>query len=68
MAFGGSFLDYGTLPLGGDPAHVRELATLGVEAAVFLTVAGTVAILFDTISIGMREDGIGAPPGRSPAE
>ena len=68
MAFGGSFLDYGTLPLGGDPAQVRELATLGVEAAVFLTVAGTVAVLFDTISIGMREDGIGVPPGRRPAE
>lgn len=58
MVFGGEFLNYGTLPLGGDPAHVRELATLGVESAVFLTVAGTVAVLFDTISIGMREDGI----------
>ena len=59
MAFGGEFLNYGTLPLGGDPAHVRELATLGIEAAVFLTVAGTVSVLFDTISIGMRE---GGPP------
>ena len=68
MAFGGSFLDYGTLPLGGDPAHVRELATLGVEAAVFLAVAGTVAILFDTISIGMREDGVATRTGRGPAE
>lgn len=62
MAFGGEFLNYGTLPLGSDPAHVRELATLGIEAAVFLTVAGTVAVLFDTISIGMREDGV--PLGR----
>ena len=58
MAFGGEFLNYGTLPLGSDPAHVRELATLGVEAAVFLTVAGTVGVLFDTISIGIREDGV----------
>ena len=56
--FGGAFLDYGVLPLGGDPAHVRALATLGVETAVFLTVAGTVGILFDTISTGMHEDGI----------
>ena len=63
MAFGGEFLNYGTLPLGGDPAHVRELATLGIEAAVFLTVAGTVVMLFDTISIGMREDGVPLPPG-----
>lgn len=58
MVFGGTFLDYGTLPLGGDPAHVRELATLGVEAAVFLAVSGTVGVLFDTISVGMREDGV----------
>ena len=63
MAFGGEFLNYGTLPLGGDPAHVRELATLGIEAAVFLTVAGTVVVLFDTISIGMREDDAPLPPG-----
>ena len=57
MAFGGAFLDYGTLPLGSDPAHVRELATLGIETAVFFTVAGTVALLFDTISIGVHETG-----------
>ena len=57
MACGGAFLDYGTLPLGGEPAAVRELATLGIEAAVFLTVAGTVSVLFDTISIGLREGG-----------
>ena len=63
MAFGGEFLNYGTLPLGGDSAHVRELATLGIEAAVFLTVAGTVVMLFDTISIGIREDGVPLPPG-----
>jgi multicomponent Na+:H+ antiporter subunit B len=62
MVFGGEFLNYGALPLGSDPAHVRELATLGIEAAVFLTVAGTVAVLFDTISIGIREDGV--PLGR----
>ena len=73
MAFGGAFLDYGALPLGKDPATVRELATLGVEAAVFLAVAGTVAVLFDTISVGVREDGapldlVAAPSGepRSP--
>ena len=68
MAFGGAFLDYGTLPLGGDPAHVRELATLGVETAVFLTVAGTVAVLFDTISVGMREDNVPLPGDRSVRE
>lgn len=68
MAFGGAFLDYGTLPLGSDPAHVRELATLGIEAAVFLTVAGTVAVLFDTISIGMGEDGVPLPYDRDAPE
>ena len=65
MAFGGEFLNYGTLPLGSDPAHVRELATLGIEAAVFFAVAGTVAVLFDTISIGMRENGVPLHPDDS---
>ena len=55
MAFGGAFLDFGTLPLGGEPAEVRELATLGVETAVFFTVAGTVGILYDCLSAGIRE-------------
>ena len=68
MAFGGEFLNYGTLPLGSDPAHVRELATLGIEAAVFLTVAGTVGVLFDTISIGMRESGVPLGSDRGPRE
>ena len=68
MAFGGEFLNYGTLPLGSDPAHVRELATLGIEAAVFLTVAGTVGVLFDTISIGMRESGVPLGRERGPRE
>ncbi|MXW38519.1 MAG: hypothetical protein F4Z65_09670 [Acidobacteria bacterium] len=68
MAFGGEFLNYGTLPLGSDPAHVRELATLGIEAAVFLTVAGTVGVLFDTISIGMRESGVPLGSERGPRE
>lgn len=68
MAFGGEFLDYGTLPLGDDPARVRELATLGIEAAIFLTVAGTVGVLFDTISIGMREDGVPLPRGGDVSE
>ncbi len=57
MAFGGAFLDYGVLPLGQDPAHVRELATLGVEAAVFVAVSGTVAVLFETIAVGVAETG-----------
>ncbi len=55
MAFGGAFLDFGTLPLGGEPAEVRELATLGIETAVFFTVAGTVCILYDCLSAGVRE-------------
>lgn len=57
MAFGGAFLDYGVLPLGGEPAHVRELATLGIEAGVFLAVSGTVAVLFETIAVGIWETG-----------
>ena len=68
MAFGGAFLDYGTLPLGGEPAEVRELATLGIEAAVFLTVGGTVGLLFDTISIGMRANGVPLGSERGPHE
>lgn len=55
MAFGGAFLDFGTLPLGGEPAKVRELATLGIETAVFFTVGGTVGVLYDLISAGIRE-------------
>ncbi len=57
MAFGGAFLDYGALPLGDDPAHVRELATLAIEIAVFLAVSGTVAVLFETIATGAWETG-----------
>jgi len=65
---GGECLSEGTIPLGGDPAHVRELATLGIEAAVFPTVAGTVGVLFDTISIGMRESGVPLGSERGPRE
>ena len=64
MAFGGAFLDYGVLPLGSDLAHVRELATLGIEAAVFCAVSGTVAVLFDTIAVGVTSTG--EPPGEGP--
>ncbi len=74
MAFGGAFLDYGALPLAADPATNRELATLGIEAAVFLAVGGTVCLLFDTISVGIRESGVALghpteprPPGSGPA-
>ncbi len=55
LPFGGEFLNYGVLPLGTEPASIRELATLLVEAAVFVAVAGTVMVLFHTISAGVRE-------------
>lgn len=55
MAFGGAFLDFGRLPLSADTAHARELATLGIETAVFFTVAGTVGVLYDAIAAGLRE-------------
>ncbi len=55
IPFGGAFLDYGVLPLGTEPAGIREIATLLVEAAVFVAVAGTVMVLFHTISAGVRE-------------
>ena len=67
MSFGGAFLDYGVLPLGAEAARVRELATLGIETAVFLAVAGTVSVLFDTISVGMRESGAPLESGGGPA-
>lgn len=54
MAFGGAFLDFGHLPLSADTAHARELATLGIETAVFFTVAGTVGVLYDAIAAGLR--------------
>ncbi len=55
IAFGGAFLDYGVLPFGSEPAAIRELATLLIETAVFVAVAGTVVALFHTISAGVRE-------------
>lgn len=66
MAFGGAFLDYGVLPLGPEEAQVRELSTLGIETAVFVAVAGTVGVLFETISVGTRETG--APLDRPDSE
>ena len=50
LLFGGNFLDYGALPLPMDPARVRAIGTLGIEAGVMVGVAGVLVVIFDTLA------------------
>ncbi|MCS7206751.1 MAG: sodium:proton antiporter [Dehalococcoidia bacterium] len=53
---GGAFLDYGLLPLpGAAPATVRYYGILAVEAAIALTVWGTLVAIYDRLS-GKADD------------
>jgi len=62
--FGGSFLDYGYLPLGGLPvAEVRALGILGVEIGVFFGVAGVMVSIFDDLA--PDEDAVVEAPGET---
>ena len=47
---GGNFLDYGALPLPGEPAAVRALGTLGIEIGVTLGVTGVILVIFDVLT------------------
>jgi multicomponent Na+:H+ antiporter subunit B len=46
MLFGGTFLDYGVLPVGDSPARARYFGILFVEIGVGIAVAATVVLLF----------------------
>jgi multicomponent Na+:H+ antiporter subunit B len=51
LLFGGSFLDYGAVEIAGvDPARMRYLGILVVEAAVGLAVFGAMVLLFDVLT------------------
>ena len=50
LLFGGNFLDYGVLPLPMDPAEVRVIGTLGIEAGVMVGVAGVLVLIFDVLA------------------
>ena len=77
LVFGGAFLDHGTLPLGLDPAEVRNMVILLVEVGVMLTVATTVIAIYDDL-VGAGEpeaeeeqqddEATPAPDGAGPAE
>jgi len=54
MAFGGSFLDYGNLPLFWvQGAELRALGILIVEIGIGLAVFGTLVLIFDNL-VGER--------------
>ena len=52
LVFGGNFLDYSAspLPMGMDPARVRAIGTLGIEAGVMVGVTGVLVLIFDTLA------------------
>ena len=52
LLFGGNFLDYGALPLRLDPADVRVIGTLGIEAGVMIGLTGVLVLIFDTLGAG----------------
>ena len=56
LAFGGGFLDYSALPLPGIGGAKRALATLGIEAGVFIAVAGVLTLIFHCLSSGTDDD------------
>lgn len=53
--FGGTFLDYGALPLPLPPAAVRAAGSLVVEIGVGLAVVGVMVAIFDVLSDGAGE-------------
>lgn len=55
LAFSGNFLDYGALPLPMEGAHVREIATLGVETGVFFGVTAVFLLIFESLTMGAGE-------------
>ncbi|HVR28194.1 MAG TPA: MnhB domain-containing protein [Thermoanaerobaculia bacterium] len=49
LVFGGSFLDYGALPLGLAPHQVRAAGSFGIEVGVGLVVTGIMVVIFDAL-------------------
>ena len=56
LAFGGSFLDYGVLPLPLDPAHVRAAGSFGIEVGVGLGVMGVMVLIFECLIAWEQKD------------
>jgi multicomponent Na+:H+ antiporter subunit B len=52
MLFGGNFLDYAFLPLGGPAAHNRHLGILFIEIGVGLAVMGILTSIYDDLLEG----------------
>ena len=50
LALGAGYLDYAALPLPGSGGARRALATLAVEASVFVAVAGVLSLIFYCLS------------------
>jgi multicomponent Na+:H+ antiporter subunit B len=46
LAGGSAFLDYSTLPLGGNPARARYYGILLIETGVAIAVAATLVVVF----------------------
>ncbi len=49
LVAGGMYLDYGSLPLPGEPAQLRSYGILAVEIGVALAVAGILVSIFDDL-------------------
>ena len=56
LALGGGFLDYAALPLPGASGAKRALATLAIEAGVFIAVAGVLTLIFHCLSSVTDDD------------
>ena len=57
LAFGGSFLQYDHLPFGLDPVMLRNWGILIAEVGVAFAVMGTLASIFDDLSMAASDDG-----------
>lgn len=55
IPFSGAFLDYGALPFPLEGAHLREIATLGVEIGVFFAVTAVLVLIFESLTTGAGE-------------
>ena len=50
LFFGGSYLDYGVLPLPFPSSTIRTIGTLGIEIGVALTVTGVLLLVFEMLT------------------
>ena len=56
LVFGGSYLDYGALPLPLEPAEERAMGTLGVEIGIALGVTGVLVLIFNALADRGQEE------------